>query len=972
MHFFRAILIGLLALIATGCGKGGVQSPDFTPVLQTIAVTPAAPTVAAGLTQQFTASGIYSTPPGSDAASEARPLENVEWSSSDTSRATIDATGLATAISAGPVTITASLDGVEATALLTVGPAQLQSLTITPATSTVAVDGSGLLTANGVFSDGSTQPVSATWTSGTPTIVSVAAGPSTTTNATGVAVGTATITATAEGGLTATAAVTVRARVVTLTIVPDTGTSPVGRPFQYSATGTIKTGPTTNSSGNTTDGSLSGVVWTIANTVGDTNPAQVASIDAAAGIAVGQRVGNAVVTAAVDGATDTAAFVVTPAELDRVVISPDGPVTLNVGQTRDLTANGVYTDGRIEPVVALWTLPASTPAGVVDFTPNPAAVTSVRGLVQGTGTLRASVVVNQGQPNQATFTDEAAVTVNAAVLQSIARIEPPSAAVNPGRSVEFQVIGNFSGGTTGTVDDSLVTWDSSNDAIATIDAQGFATGVSVGQVTITATVQGIANPATATLVVTESQCTTPLLSAEGAQVAPVTGGLCVGCSLQNGARIIDEFPATFGTLIAPVQLSNDSIIGARVTAGNNGTYTLPFASGNNAGFVIGRPVGLLSAQVLDRLQVSTLRNGVVQETKVGRAELSLDLLGRQLDLLGNSSDVGLVSIQTSVPYDAIQITIPGGVAQVLDDLRVFQACGTTTPPVQPGLVGLSRIEPIAPTIVAGQQQNLIAYGALSNGTEAEIADADLTWTTSNPSVATVNQLGLVTAVSGGAATITATLKPTVTSSGNQRTAVSNVTVVNSACQVSFSSLPGATAVGSTEGLLCTLLGGANCAVQNPSNAADGLQATFADVYLRLNLLQPLLGGSASLSVQLPVGADALPANEFTGFVLSRPTNPVAQAELLDSIQISTLNRNALGVPTVVETRTAVAQQTPLRLGLLGVDVLGESEIVLAGFRPTQPYTGIRVTFNSGALSLLSSFKVFESCATAVEPPAPAP
>ncbi|TDU32555.1 uncharacterized protein YjdB [Panacagrimonas perspica] len=957
MHFFRAILIGLLALIATGCGKGGVQSPDFTPVLQNLTVTPATATVAAGLTQQFTVVGVYSVPPGSDADSDPRPIENVEWSSSDTSRATIDADGLVTAISAGPVTITASADGVEGTALLTVGAPQLQSLTITPATSTVAVDSSTQLTATGAFSDGSTQPVSATWSSGNTTFVTVTAGPATTTSATGVSVGTATITATADGGLTATATVAVRARVVSITIVPDTGTSPAGRPFQYSATGTIKTGPTTNSTGNTTDGSLSGVVWSIANAVGDTNPAQVANIDSTLGIATGLRVGNAVVTAAVDTATDTAAFVVTPAVLDRISITPANP-SLALGATAPLTANGVFTDGRLQQVSVTWSLQSSSVPGIVTFDPNPAPVTQVTAAVVGTGTILATAV------SDPSITGTTGVTVTNAVLQAIVGINPPLASVNPGRSIEFHLQGRFSDNVVRDIDDSTVTWTSGTPAVATIDADGIATGVSEGQTVITATTTAITpGTATATLTVTNSQCTTPLLATNGVQVTPLASGLCLGCSVLNSAGIIDASDTTFGTLFAPVGVSNQATISALVT---NGANTPDFAGGNNAGFLIGAPVGVLGASVAQRVQVATLFNGAVRETSGDLIPLRVEALGQLILPGGVPSENYLVSIRTSLPYDGIMITSVSGVAQVLSDVQVFQACGTVTPAVQPALVALSRIEPIAPTIVAGQARNLVAYGTLSNGTEVEIADADLNWTSNNVSAATVDANGLVTAVAPGLATVTATLKSTVTATG-ARSAVSNVTVISGVCTTPFLvsptplTVPGSTASGAPFGI-CLF-----CNVANPTNAIDGQLLSGATVSVPVALLSPIIPSGASLSVLGPVGTTIQPpaGGQFTGFVIGRPLNPLLQAELLDSIQVSTLRRTPAG-PVVVETVTS-GPQSPLRLGLLGLGLVDENELVLAGIRATQPYDGIRVTFNAGLATALSNFLVYESCAAAVEP-----
>ena len=76
------------------------------PTLGSIAVTPANATNLVGATQQFTATGTYSD------GSTQNLTSQTAWSSSKTNVATINASGLATAVSAGSTTISAALAGV--------------------------------------------------------------------------------------------------------------------------------------------------------------------------------------------------------------------------------------------------------------------------------------------------------------------------------------------------------------------------------------------------------------------------------------------------------------------------------------------------------------------------------------------------------------------------------------------------------------------------------------------------------------------------------------------------------------------------------------------------------------------------------------------------------------------------------------------------------------------------------------------
>ena len=77
-------------------------------------MSPASPSVPEGQTAQFTATGTFSD------NSTQNPTNQVTWSSSSTAVATISPAGLATAVSAGSATISATLNGVTGTALISV------------------------------------------------------------------------------------------------------------------------------------------------------------------------------------------------------------------------------------------------------------------------------------------------------------------------------------------------------------------------------------------------------------------------------------------------------------------------------------------------------------------------------------------------------------------------------------------------------------------------------------------------------------------------------------------------------------------------------------------------------------------------------------------------------------------------------------------------------------------------------------
>lgn len=92
----RILFMLVTAELLVSCGGNG-SNTQTGPTLQSIAVAPGTATVAAGLTEQFTATDQYS-----DGSS--RAMVSAVWSSSSASVATISTGGLATTLTQGNVT----------------------------------------------------------------------------------------------------------------------------------------------------------------------------------------------------------------------------------------------------------------------------------------------------------------------------------------------------------------------------------------------------------------------------------------------------------------------------------------------------------------------------------------------------------------------------------------------------------------------------------------------------------------------------------------------------------------------------------------------------------------------------------------------------------------------------------------------------------------------------------------------------
>ena len=111
--------------------------------LSSISVTPAGQIIQSGSTQQFTATGTYSDGSTQNITSRAA------WASSNSGVATVNSAGLATAISPGSATISATLDSVTGGANLTVQPVPLAITTTSLPGGTQYVAYSGTVSASG-------------------------------------------------------------------------------------------------------------------------------------------------------------------------------------------------------------------------------------------------------------------------------------------------------------------------------------------------------------------------------------------------------------------------------------------------------------------------------------------------------------------------------------------------------------------------------------------------------------------------------------------------------------------------------------------------------------------------------------------------------------------------------------------------------------------------------------------------------
>lgn len=284
----RVKVLGLAAVALLAACNPTTPAPPV--VLLNVVVTPAAPSVALGTTQQFAAVGTYSNGTVTDITS------SVEWSSSDEAVAAVDAVGLTDALGTGTATVTATLGSSAGHAILTVTDAVLVSIAVTPEAPSIAKGTTQQFAAEGTFSDATTQDLTTlvTWATSDLAAASVDAEGL----ATGENAGTATISATL-GEVSGTAALTVTdALLVSIAVTPAAPRiTAVGLTQQFVAEGTFS------------DASKQDITHSVVWSIAPTGFATISNAAGSEGLATGVAAGVAVVTAtsadaAVEGTAD--------------------------------------------------------------------------------------------------------------------------------------------------------------------------------------------------------------------------------------------------------------------------------------------------------------------------------------------------------------------------------------------------------------------------------------------------------------------------------------------------------------------------------------------------------------------------------------------------------------------------------------------------------------------------------------------
>lgn len=223
LAWFMALLFSSLLAACGGSSGGQEANPPTTPAttVVSIAVTPGTASIPTNGVQAFVAIATFGDGSTRDVSATAN------WTTATAGIAAVTpTTGVVTGVSSGSSVITASFGGKSSAATVSVTTATLMSISITPGSAIVPINGLQAFTVMATYSDGLVRDVTpyVTWTSGSTSVGTVV---QTTGVVTGLANGSSQLSA-SFGGKTSSVALTVTsATLVSVTVNPAAAILPI-------------------------------------------------------------------------------------------------------------------------------------------------------------------------------------------------------------------------------------------------------------------------------------------------------------------------------------------------------------------------------------------------------------------------------------------------------------------------------------------------------------------------------------------------------------------------------------------------------------------------------------------------------------------------------------------------------------------------------------------------------------------------
>ena len=773
---------------------GSTMLTVTAPSLVSIAVTPANSSIAAGNKEQFTATGTYNN------GTTQNVTNTAAWSSSTSGVATITASGLATGVTTGTSSISATFSGITGSAPLTVTAPVLVSIAVTPANSSIAAGNSQQFVATGTYSNGTSANLTnaSAWSSSVPGVATIAANGL----ATSATMGSSSIIATLNGVTGSTTLTVTAPALVSIAVAPPNLSIPAGSSQQFTATGTYSDGSNEDLTNTATWSSTAPNVATISGVSGSqglataagagtstigatsgsvsgstiltvTSPILIEQVNATSGILVQENsdplqvsglaqkvvIENPIIVTAVSVQFQNSSSQNGYAYID--LVSDDGTGKPS-NQLSGILGTSTNLDNGVPNGSFTFVMPAvAVPAGtfyVVVRTQNvsangTSACLIVTGQTAAPATMTPVEIQNPATQNWSVATPRqflafslTALTTASPALSSVT-ITPAAPAISLGSTQQLAALGVYADGTMQDLTSSA-TWNSSNLSVATENVSGLLSGITAGTSSISASLGTTSGSTTATatvgspLTVQQTNSDTSNLIQQGS-TPPLMNGISQPL-----------------TLTAPIIVNSVSLQLSNVSY-NEGYAYVDIVKDDGTGKPSNNSTDIIATSIT---QVWELQSGtytfnfspiavpggvfhIVLRTQNVTAGSGSSLT---ITTGSTSSLPGLNGILTQDPSTQIW-----SAASPIQYLTFTLSALTTAGAVFDGLTSLA-VAPASASISVGQTQQFSATGTYADGSTTDLSSS-AAWNSSSTSAATVGTTGVATAVAAGTTNITASL-----------------------------------------------------------------------------------------------------------------------------------------------------------------------------------------------------------------------
>jgi trimeric autotransporter adhesin len=656
-----------------------------------VAVSPRSANLAAGDTLQLSVMV-------QDTRGETVAGKEVSWISGNPKLATVSVSGLVTALAPGEVVVTGTVEGHAGTCQLLIAPVPVVAVVVAPGGG--SLEAGATLQLSATLRDPQGKPVtgrSIAWSSSNPAVATVSAQGL----VAGSAPGAVQITASCEGKSGVASLTVVNAPVVVVELNPASVALSPGKSEQLTAL--LK-----DSRGHALSGRS--VSWR-------SSQPSVATVTPNGSVsAVG--IGSAEITASAEGKSAVARVTVTPIPVAKVqIVAPSRP--LEVGEAQQLSVTIQDGSGASLDRPAGWQ--SSDPA-VLPISAG-GEITALR-----VGTSEITVTV-EGKTARATV-KVVPVPVATVVLS------PPSGAITAGETLQLTAQARDVRGK--PLPDRSITWTSSKPAVATVSSAGLVVGLSAGNAIIAAVAEG--KKITAEVRVAAKPVPVPVAPAP---VAPVP---VAEAATQKMEQVTVEAATPAAEPVGAKKSRLPVVVGV-IAVALIGFLVWRFGLGSRQATASGTPVSVQPSPAAPTLPVGDsirmqllYRDSANQEVTDSR-------------LVTWASDNPAVAV---VAGDWIR-AVGGGSATIIADAGGLR--GTATLTVSGAQVSdriaVASLEVQRPptSLESGETAQLAVETKDAQG--AVLAGRPVVWLSSNPAVAQVSPVGLLTAGGEGTATITA-------------------------------------------------------------------------------------------------------------------------------------------------------------------------------------------------------------------------